>query len=80
MAALTTRIREYRTKLNLKQDELANLVGVRRETIVHLEAGRYNPSLRLGMDIAKVLGTTVEDLFRFNRVVEAAPARKAKNP
>ena len=53
--------------MNLKQGELANLAGVRRETIVHLEAGRYNPSLRLGMDIARILGTTVEELFAFEQ-------------
>ena len=41
------------------------MVGVRRETIVHLEGGRYNPSLRLAMDIARVLGTSVERIFTF---------------
>ena len=40
-------------------------MGVRRETIGNLEAGRYNPSLRLAMDIAKVFGCTVEDIFTF---------------
>ena len=46
-------------------NELAEMVGARRETIVHLESGRYNPSLKLAMDIAKVFGVTVEDLFVF---------------
>ena len=45
--ALTTKIREYREKQGLTQSELADLVGVRRETIVNLERGRYNPSLKL---------------------------------
>lgn len=49
----------------MKQTDLAKLVGVRRETIVHLENGKYNPSLKLAMDIAKVFETTVEDLFEF---------------
>lgn len=49
----------------MTQGELAKLVGVRRETIVHLENGRYNPSLKLAMDIAKVFDTTVEELFEF---------------
>ena len=62
---LKTRIKEYREKAGLKQSELAALVGARRETIVHLENGRYNPSLRLAMDIAKVFGATVEELFEF---------------
>ncbi|OAB44705.1 transcriptional regulator [Paenibacillus glacialis] len=49
----------------MKQNELAQLVGVRRETIVHLENNKYNPSLKLAMDIAKIFGTTVEYLFEF---------------
>lgn len=61
--ALQTKIREYRENRGMKQAELAELVGVRRETIVNLEKGRYNPSLKLAMDIAKVFETTVEDLF-----------------
>lgn len=52
-------------KLRLKQEDLAKMAGVRRETIVHLEAGRYNPSLKLGMQVAKILNTSVEDLFVF---------------
>ena len=63
--ALKTTIREYREKAGLKQSELAELVHARRETIVHLENGRYNPSLKLAMDIAKVFHVTVEELFTF---------------
>jgi len=62
---LITRIKEYREQRKLTQGELAAMVGVRRETIVHLENGRYNPSLKLAMDIAKVFDTTVEELFQF---------------
>lgn len=62
---MTTRLKEYRKKCNLKQAELAEIVGVRRETIGNLERGKYNPSLRLAYDISKVLGTTVEELFVF---------------
>lgn len=62
---LKTRVREYREKAGLKQSELAELVHARRETIVHLENGRYNPSLKLAMDIAKVFQVTVEELFEF---------------
>ena len=62
---LITKIKEYRENLGMKQAELAELVNVRRETIVCLENGRYNPSLKLAMDIAKVFNTTVEDLFIF---------------
>ena len=62
---LITKIKEYREKTGYKQSELAEIVGARRETIVHLENGRYNPSLKLAMDIAKVFRVTVEDLFEF---------------
>ena len=62
---LETRIKEYREKAGLKQSELAELVNARRETIVHLENGRYNPSLKLAMDIAVVFNVTVEELFCF---------------
>lgn len=65
MATLNTRIKEYRDKISISQNELAKLVGVRRETIVHLENGKYNPSLKLAMDIARVFNTTVENLFEF---------------
>ena len=63
--ALVTKIKEYREQAEYKQSELAELVGARRETIVHLENGRYNPSLKLSMDIAKVFHVTVEELFEF---------------
>ena len=64
---LETKIREYRAKLGISQEELAERVGVRRETIVHLENGRYNPSLRLAVEIAEVFGVTVEEIFRFRK-------------
>ena len=63
--ALKTKVKEYREKEGLKQSELAELVHARRETIVHLENGRYNPSLKLAMDIAKVFHVSVEDRFTF---------------
>lgn len=64
--SLTTRIRELRARDRLSQEELALKVGVRRETIGNLENGRYNPSLKLAMDIAKVFDCTVEELFFFS--------------
>lgn len=64
--ALSTKLKEYREAKGLKQADLAELVGVRRETIVNLEKGKYNPSLKLAMDIAKVFHTTVEELFCFD--------------
>ena len=62
---LATKLKEYREREGLKQAELADLVGVRRETIINLEKGRYNPSLKLAMDLAKVFRVSVEELFRY---------------
>lgn len=63
---MQTRIKEYRARLSLTQEELARRVGVRRETIVFLEQGKYNPSLRLAHDVAVALNTTIDDLFIFD--------------
>lgn len=60
---MKNRIKEFRAKYNLTQEDLAKKVGVRRETIVFLEAGKYNPSLNLAHEVAKVLKTTVGELF-----------------
>jgi putative transcriptional regulator len=60
-----TRIKEFRARYDLTQAELAKKVGVRRETIVFLEKGRYNPSLRLAHDVAIALRTTIDELFVF---------------
>ncbi|SFW30799.1 putative transcriptional regulator [Selenomonas ruminantium] len=65
MAELITRIQELRRARKMSQSELAEAVGIRRETLSHLENGKYNPSLRLAMDIAKVFGLQVEDVFQF---------------
>jgi len=62
---MRNRIKEYRFKNNLTQDDLARQVQVRRETIVFLEQGKYNPSLKLAYDIAKVFGLRIEELFIF---------------
>ena len=62
---MKTRIREYRTRLNLTQEKLAEMVGVRRETILFLEQGRYNPSLRLAHNVARALKATIDELFTF---------------
>jgi putative transcriptional regulator len=67
---MRTAIKEHRARLNLTQEDLANLVGVRRETIVFLEKGKYNPSLRLAHEVAKALGVKIDDLFFFDDEVE----------
>ncbi|WP_125142785.1 helix-turn-helix transcriptional regulator [Clostridium transplantifaecale] len=60
---IKNRIKEYRAKYDMKQEDLAKRVGVRRETIGNLEKGKYNPSLVLAWNIAKVFGCTIEDIF-----------------
>ena len=65
MSVLKTKMYEYRKRKNMQQAELAELVGIRRETIGKLENGKYNPSLKLAMDIAHVFGVTVEEIFFF---------------
>ncbi len=65
MPVLKTKMFELRRAMNLQQAELAEMVGVRRETIGKLENGKYNPSLKLAMDIAAVFGKTVEEVFSF---------------
>jgi len=62
---MRTRIKELRARYDLTQAELANRVGVRRETIVYLEKGKYNPSLKLAHDVAVVLKTSIDELFIF---------------
>ena len=62
---MKTRIKEFRAKYNLTQEKLAEKVEVRRKTIVFLEQGKYNPSLKLAHDVAKALKSKIEELFIF---------------
>ena len=62
---MTSRIKELRTRDQLTQMDLARKVGVRRETIVFLEKGKYNSSLKLAYDIARVFGMKIEEVFVF---------------
>jgi putative transcriptional regulator len=61
-----TRIKELRARYDMTQEDLAKDVGVTRQTIVYLEKGTYNPSLELAHRVAKVLKTTIEELFVFD--------------
>ena len=62
---MITTIKDYRSRLDLTQQQLADLVNVRRETIVFLEQGKYNPSLKLAHDVALALKTSIDKLFIF---------------
>ena len=63
---MRTRIKEYRARYDMTQEDLAQKVGVRRETIVFLEKGKYNPSLKLAHDVAVALHATIDELFIFD--------------
>jgi putative transcriptional regulator len=65
---MRTRIKELRARYNLTQDDLAKKVGVRRETILFIEKGNYNPSLKLAHEIAEALQTTIDELFIFEDI------------
>ena len=64
---MQNKIKKLRGKLNITQEELAKKANVRRETIVFLEQNKYNPSLQLAHDVAKSLGTTIDELFLFDK-------------
>jgi putative transcriptional regulator len=63
MAIIKTRIKELRARYNLTQDDLADRVGVTRQTLLHLEKGRYNPSLLLAYRVAQVLQSSIDEVF-----------------
>jgi putative transcriptional regulator len=63
---MKTRIKEYLAKYNLTQEKLAEMVGVRRETIIFLEQGKYNPSLKLAHNVARALRATIDEIFIFD--------------
>ena len=65
MAEFICTLKKYRLLKGLTQEQLAEIVGVRRETIMRLEAGKYNPSLKLDIDISKAVNTPIEELFIF---------------
>jgi putative transcriptional regulator len=64
---MKTRIKELRARYDMTQDDLARKIGVRRETILFIENGKYIPSLKLAHDIAKVLKTSMDELFIFEK-------------
>lgn len=59
-------LKKYRQLKNLTQEQLGQMVGVHRETIMRLEAGKYNPSLKLAVDISRVVEAPIEDIFIFD--------------
>lgn len=66
MAEFTCNLKKYRQLKELTQEQLAEIVGVRRETIMRLESGKYNPSLKLAVDISRVVNASIEEIFVFD--------------
>ena len=69
MGKILTNLKAIREDSRMTQQELADKIGVRRETILHFENNRYNPSLEMALKIARVFGMSVEDIFRLNEEV-----------
>ncbi|MDR1956002.1 MAG: helix-turn-helix domain-containing protein [Treponema sp.] len=65
MEQYISHLKKYRQLAELTQEKLANKVGVRRETIIRLESAKYNPSLKLAIDISRVVGAPIEEIFEF---------------
>ncbi|MDD6057849.1 MAG: helix-turn-helix transcriptional regulator [Clostridiales bacterium] len=65
MAEFRCKLKEYRQAANMTQEELAAKVSVRRETIIRLEAGKYNPSLKLAVDLSRAVKAPIEAIFIF---------------
>lgn len=66
MAEFECRLKLFRQAKCLTQEQLAQMVGVRRETIMRLEKAQYNPSLRLAVDISRAVGAPIEEIFLFD--------------
>lgn len=62
----TCHLKKYRLSKGLTQEQLADAVGVRRETIMRLEKAQYNPSLKLAIDISRTVEAPIEDIFQFD--------------
>jgi len=67
MATFICKLKEYRALADITQETLAEMVDVRRETIIRLEAGKYNPSLKLAIDISRAVKTPIEEIFIFDQ-------------
>ena len=65
MDGFTCNLKPFRQAKGLTQGQLADLVGVRRETIMRLEKAQYNPSLKLAVDISRAVGAAIEEIFIF---------------
>ncbi|AMM54642.1 helix-turn-helix transcriptional regulator [Pyrococcus kukulkanii] len=63
---MKNRLREFREAYGLTQEELARALGVTRQTIIAIEKGKYDPSLKLAFKIARFFGVKIEDIFIYD--------------
>jgi len=63
---ITNNLRRFRKELGLRQEDLASLADVTRQTIIAIESERYNPSLELAMKLSKILNKSIEEIFQFD--------------
>lgn len=66
MVKITNNLRRFRKELGLRQEDLASLADVTRQTIIAIESERYNPSLELAMKLSKILNKSIEEIFQFD--------------
>ncbi len=67
---IRNKLREFRARYRMTQEELARRVGVTRQTIIAIENGKYLPSLKLAFKLAKTFNVKIEDLFEYEESEE----------
>ncbi|MDG3132165.1 helix-turn-helix transcriptional regulator [Streptococcus suis] len=77
MSAIKNQLKFIRKQHKLSQQELAQLIGVRRETIVHLENERYNPSLEMALKISEHFNCPIEDIFQLKKKVKTTVIKQS---
>jgi len=70
---MKNRLEELRKSKNLKQDDLAEILSVSRQTIGSLENGRYNPSIILAFKISRFFDLPIEEIFLYEEILQKAP-------
>lgn len=71
-------VKQFREILGLTQEQLGELVGVSRQAIIAIETGKFEPSIWLAYDIAKVFRTNIEEIFLFEESVRKSRARQSR--
>ncbi len=75
---MKNRLKELRESMNLTQEQLGELVGSSRQAIIAIETGKYEPSIWLAYNIAKVFGLTIEEVFLFDESIQKSRAESSR--